>query len=68
LKDFSGKDLHKVVFLLAFEEGSHLRDKIGKICDSFMATRFQLPRDGHGDINAFKRKIKSVEEKTDETK
>ena len=53
---------------MAFEEGSHLRDKIRKICDSFMATRFQLPRDGHGDINAFKRKIKSVEEKTDETK
>lgn len=40
LKDFSGKALDKVVFLLAFEEGTHLKDKIGKICDSFMATRF----------------------------
>ena len=68
LKDFSGNNLNKVVFLLAFEEGTHLKEKIGKICDSFIATRFLLPRAGHGDVNAFRRKIKSIEEKSDETK
>ena len=40
LKDFFGNSLNKVVFLLAFEEGTHLKEKIGKICDSFIASRF----------------------------
>ena len=35
LKDFSGKTLDKCVYILVFEEGTHLREKITKICDSF---------------------------------
>lgn len=35
LKDFNGNFLRKSVYVLAFEEGTHFRDKVGKICDSF---------------------------------
>lgn len=53
---------------MAYEEGNHLREKIGKICDSFIANRFQLPSEGHGDKKAFQRKIGSINQKIDETK
>jgi V-type ATPase 116kDa subunit family len=35
LKDFHGKLLMKVVYVLVFEEGSHFKEKVAKICDSF---------------------------------
>ena len=53
LADFSGKTLKKCVYVLVFEEGTHLREKITKICDSFQGKRFHLPDDGHADMKAF---------------
>jgi V-type H+-transporting ATPase subunit a len=53
LTDFSGKALQKCVYVLVFEEGTHLREKITKICDSFQGKRFHLPDDGHADKKAF---------------
>ena len=35
LKDFQGKNLIKSVYVLVFEEGTHMKEKIAKICDSF---------------------------------
>ena len=35
LKSFSGETLEKSVYVLVFEEGLHMRDKVAKICDSF---------------------------------
>jgi V-type H+-transporting ATPase subunit a len=53
LKDFKGKFLEKCVYVLVFEEGTHLRDKITKICDSFQGKRYHLPEEGHADKRAF---------------
>ena len=63
LKDFSGRVMKKVVYVLVFEEGSHFREKVAKICDSFMGKRFHLPDDGHVDKKAFRRKIEAIEKK-----
>ena len=35
LKDFQGKNLQKCVYVIVFEEGTHLREKVTKVCDSF---------------------------------
>lgn len=35
LKDFHGNPLEKAVYVVVFEEGMHLKDKVAKICDSF---------------------------------
>jgi hypothetical protein len=35
IRDFQGNLLSKSVYVLAFEEGSHFREKVGRICDSF---------------------------------
>lgn len=67
LKDFSGKRIEKSVYLLAFEEGTHFRDKVSRICDSFQGKRFHLPNDGHGDSRAFNKKIESIDKKIRDT-
>jgi len=68
LKDFQGRPLNKVVYVLVFEEGTHFREKIVKLCDSFLGKRFHLPDEGHGDTAAFKRKIDSIEKKIIDTR
>jgi hypothetical protein len=35
LKSFQGDETKKVIYVLVFQEGSHLKDKILKLCDSF---------------------------------
>jgi hypothetical protein len=35
LKDFQGREISKVVYVLVFEEGNHFKEKVQKICDSF---------------------------------
>ena len=35
LKDFQGREISKVVYVLVFEEGTHFKEKVQKICDSF---------------------------------
>ena len=61
LKDFQGDELNKVVFILVFEEGTHFREKVSTICDSFQGKRFHLPGDGHGDHSIFQRKAVQIE-------
>ena len=43
LRDFAGKILNKVVYVLVFEEGSHIKERIATLCDSFQGKRFHLP-------------------------
>lgn len=53
LKDFQGRSLQKCVYVLVFEEGTHLKEKVAKICDSFQGKRYHLPEDGQADKRAF---------------
>jgi hypothetical protein len=34
---------HKSVYIVVFQEGRQLREKIIRICDSFLGQRFDLP-------------------------
>lgn len=37
----------KVVYMVVFQDGQMIRDRVTKICDSFMGSRFEIP--GLGD-------------------
>ncbi len=37
------KGVRKTVYIVVFQEGQQLRDRILRICDSFMGQRFDLP-------------------------
>jgi len=37
------QQIHKTVYIVVFPEGQRIRDKIIRICDSFMGKRFDLP-------------------------
>jgi hypothetical protein len=39
--------VQKVVYMVVFQEGQMIRDRVQKICDSFMGSRFEIP--GLGD-------------------
>lgn len=43
-KDPKGKAHTKSVYIVVFQEGRQIRDKIVRICDSFMGQRFDLPQ------------------------
>ena len=40
---YQGRSLTKAVYVLVFEEGHYVRDRIERICDSFQSNRFPLP-------------------------
>ena len=50
------------MYVVVFQEGGILREKITKICDSFMGERFEIPHGG------FAGKIHEIEKKINETK
>jgi len=63
LKDFDGNDKKKTVFVLVFQEGFHLRDRITKVCQSSQAKIFALPDNGQRGLDPFKRMIKEIRSK-----
>lgn len=62
MQDFYGKDQFKSVYVVVFQEGEVLREKIGRICDSFMGERYDIP--SHG----IQQKIEEIENRIQETK
>jgi len=40
---FNGHQIHKTVYLVVFQEGVRMRERVTRICDSFMGQRFELP-------------------------
>ena len=53
VKDLDGKEFTRAVFVLVFQAGSYLVDRMTKICDGFQCRRFPIPRDGHGSPEEF---------------
>ena len=45
-KTSTAPEKKKAVYIVVFQEGRNLRDKIVRICDSFMGQRFDLPSSG----------------------
>jgi V-type H+-transporting ATPase subunit a len=46
LQDYAGllDQRPRTVYVIVFQEGSHIRDKLIKICDSFMGKNFDIPQ------------------------
>ena len=43
LYDHSGKKMDKAIYVIIFKEGVTIREKLNKICDSFLGERFDIP-------------------------
>jgi V-type H+-transporting ATPase subunit a len=46
IRDFYGNPVIKSVYVVIFQEGGSIREKIMKICDSFLGERFDIPAGG----------------------
>jgi hypothetical protein len=40
---FDQGDVKKAVYMVVYQDGSMIRDRVQKICDSFMGQRFEVP-------------------------
>lgn len=59
--DFYGVEQQKTVYCVLFQDSGALREKVTKICDSFLGQRFDIPTGGvEGKINEVTRKIKET--------
>ena len=53
-QDYSGKadKRARTVYVIIFQEGPHIRERLLKICDSFMGKNFEIPTGmNQSDIN-----------------
>jgi hypothetical protein len=62
VKDFDGIEKHRVVYVLVFQEGGYLKDKVKRICDAFLGKTFELPAEGHGGPEEFYRVMSELRE------
>ena len=42
IKEYDGQEKPKAVFVLVFNEGQYIRDKLTRICDAFQAKQFPM--------------------------
>lgn len=45
-EDFVQEKKQKVVYMVVYQDGAVIRDRVQKICDSFMGSRFEIPNLG----------------------
>jgi len=61
LKDYSGVEIPKDVYIITFQEGESLRAKLTRVCESFNSDNFQIPTEGYHDkVQDVKTKIKET--------
>lgn len=60
--DFDGNEIWISVYVIIFPHGAYIREKILKICDSFLSDRFEVPHEDYAE------KIESINQKIQETK
>lgn len=59
--DYFGKESMKSVYIIVFQEGEFIRERITKICDSFMGDRYEIPHGGFTDkLQDLERKIRDA--------
>ena len=46
--DFDGNEKERTVYVLVFQQGDYIKEKIQRVCESFMGKIFALPNDGQG--------------------
>jgi len=42
-EDYMQDDERKVTYMVVYQDGEVIRDRVQKICDSFMGQRFEVP-------------------------
>jgi hypothetical protein len=67
LKDYTGVTslALKTVYVIVFQDGQTVREKLMKICDSFQGKNFELPRGG--DVNEIQSKIRELTRRIDDS-
>lgn len=60
--DYAGRKYFKSAYVIIFQEGEFIRDKIIRICDSFTGERYEIPYGG------FTNKLKELEIKIRDTR
>jgi V-type H+-transporting ATPase subunit a len=67
LRDYTGSFRvdTKTVYLIIFQEGSNVREKLTKICDSFDGEKFEIPRGG--DIHEINRRMLELGNRIEES-
>ena len=63
IKDFDGNTKTKTVYVLVYQEGGYMRDKIMRVCNTFQGKIFTLPEDGQGGPGPFRRMIRELKDK-----
>ena len=67
IEDHDGHTKERAVYILVFQQGVYLKDKIQRICESFLGKIFALPEDGQGGAKSFLRVMKEVKDKIKNT-
>ena len=63
IKDHDGNVKTKSVYVLVYQEGSQMRDRVSRVCNSFQGKVFNLPEEGQGGPEPFRRMIKELRNK-----
>ena len=60
LRDYTGAANFslRTVYVIVFQDGSTVKEKLMRICDSFGTTRFEIP--GQGEVKAMQRKMEEL--------
>jgi len=61
ITDYFGRELMKTVYIIVFQDGEFIRDRIHRICDSFMGDRYEIPDSGFTDkLQDLEKKIRDA--------
>lgn len=61
ITDYFGKQYMKTVYIIIFQDGEFIRDRICRICDSFMGDRYEIPDSGFTDkLQDLEKKIRDA--------
>lgn len=63
IRDYDGNEKTKTAYVLIFQEGRWLREKITRVCQSFQGKIFQLPEEGQGGSLPFKKTMHELKDK-----
>ncbi len=53
LRDFDGNERSRVVYVLVFQQGDFIKDKVERICDTFKGIQCPLPGEGSAGSEEF---------------
>ena len=63
MREFDGSLKTKTVYVLIYQEGALMKDKITRVCNTFQGKIFNLPEDGQAGPQPFMRMIQELKGK-----